>query len=39
MTFEIAWSIPDSQQSNDQGFTIWSYEKATLRKKIPKSLH
>ena len=40
MSFEKARSTPRSwQQVNCQGSTIWFCEKATLRKKIPESLH
>ena len=31
--------MPKSQQNNYQGSTIWSYGKAILKKKIPKSLY
>ena len=40
MAFGTARSIPRSQQQvSCQGSTIWSCEKATLRRKIPGSLH
>ena len=39
MAFETARSMPGSQQDSYQGSTIWSRRKATLRKKIPGSLH
>ena len=39
MAFGIAWSMPGSQQDNYQGSTIWSRGKATLRRRIPGSLH
>ena len=37
--FEIAQSMPKSQQDSYQGFTIWFYRKATLKSKILGSLH
>ena len=39
MAFEIARFMPGSQKDSYQGFTIWSHGKATLRKRIPGSLH
>ena len=39
MAFETARSMPGSQQDSYQGSTIWSRGKATLRKRIPGSLH
>ena len=40
MAFRIARSMPKSQQQvNCQGFIIWSHGKATLRRKILRSLH
>ena len=39
MAFGTAQSMPGSQQDSYQGSTIWSYGKATLRKRIPGSLH
>ena len=39
MAFETARSMPGSQQDSYQGSTIWSCEKATLRRRIPGSLH
>ena len=39
MAFEIARSMPGSQQDSYQGSIIWSRGKATLRRKIPGSLH
>ena len=39
MAFETARSMPGSQQDSYQGSTIWSCEKATLRRRIPRSLH
>ena len=40
MAFGIAWSMPRSQQQvSCQGSTTWSCRKATLRRRIPGSLH
>ena len=39
MAFEIARSMPGSQQDSYQGSIIWSHEKATLRRRILGSLH
>ena len=39
MAFETARSMPGSQQDSYQGSTIWSRGKATLRRRIPGSLH
>ena len=39
MAFETAQSMSRSQQDSYQGSTIWSCEKATLRRRIPGSLH
>ena len=39
MVFETARSMPESQQDSYQGSTIWSCGKATLKKRIPGSLH
>ena len=39
MAFETAQSIPESKQANNQGFTIWSCGKATLKRRILRSLH
>ena len=39
MAFETARSMPGSQQDSYQGSTIWSCGKATLRRRIPGSLH
>ena len=39
MVFEIAQSMPKSQQDSYQGSTIWFRGKATLRKRIPRSLY
>ena len=38
-TFETVWSMSGNQQDSYQDFTIWSYRKATLRKKISRSLY
>ena len=38
MAFGIARFMPKSEQANYQDFTIWSCGKATLGRKIPKSL-
>ena len=35
--FGTVRSMPRNQQANYQGFTIWSCEKATLRRRIPES--
>ena len=37
--FETARSMPESQQNSYQGSTIWFCRKATLKKRIPGSLH
>ena len=39
MAFETARSMLGSQQDSYQGSTIWSCGKATLRRRIPGSLH
>ena len=39
MAFGTARSMPRSQQTNYQGFTIWSRGKANLRRRIPESPH
>ena len=39
MAFGTARSMPESQQDSYQGSTIWSCRKATLRRRIPGSLH
>ena len=39
MAFETARSMPGSQQDSYQGSTIWSCGKATLRRRILRSLH
>ena len=39
MAFGTAQSMPGSQQDSYQGYTIWSRGKATLRRRIPGSLH
>ena len=39
MAFGTARSMPGSQQDSYQGSTIWSRRKATLRRRIPESLH
>ena len=39
MAFGTARSMPGSQQDSYQGYTIWSRGKATLRRRIPGSLH
>ena len=39
MAFETARSMPGNQQDSYQGSTIWSRRKATLRRRIPGSLH
>ena len=39
MIFKILQSIPESQKDNYQSFIIWFCGKATLKKKISKSLY
>ena len=39
IVFGTARFIPKNQQANYQGSTIWSREKATLRKRILESLY
>ena len=37
--FETAWFMLRSQKDSYQGSTIWFCRKATLRRKIPRSLY
>ena len=39
MAFEIVRSMPESQQDSYKGSTIWFCGKATLRRRIPRSLY